>query len=104
MNIFVAGATGVIGQPLVRLLREAGHTVTGTTRSAGRAATIEAMGARAVVADVFDAAALSYAMLAAKPDVVINQLTDLPDARDPAQIVASRAGNARIRIEGTHAT
>jgi nucleoside-diphosphate-sugar epimerase len=101
MNIFVAGATGVIGQPLVRLLRAAGHAVTGTTRSTAKAAALEALGARAVVVDVFDAAALSYAMLAAKPDVVINQLTDLPDARDPVQIAASRAGNARIRIEGT---
>jgi nucleoside-diphosphate-sugar epimerase len=101
MNIFVAGAAGVIGRPLVRLLREAGHTVIGTTRSARNAAAIEAMGARAVVVDVFDAAALMQAVAAAKPDVVINQLTDLPDARDPAQIAASRAGNARIRTEGT---
>jgi nucleoside-diphosphate-sugar epimerase len=101
MNIFVAGATGVIGQPLVRLLREAGHVVTGTTRSGDKAAVIDAMGARAVVVDVFNAAALRDAMLAAKPKVVINQLTDLPDARDPAQIAASRAANARIRNEGT---
>ena len=101
MNIFLAGATGVIGQPLLQLLREAGHTVTGTTRSAGKAAMIEATGARAVVIDVFDASALTDAVAAARPEVVINQLTDLPDARDPAQIAASRAGNARIRIEGT---
>lgn len=101
MNIFLAGASGVIGRPLVRLLREAGHAVTGTTRSPGKAREIEALGARAVVLDVFDAAALSYAMLTAKPEVVINQLTDLPDARDPAQIAASRGANARIRIEGT---
>src|SRR5262245_14736859 len=101
MNVFVAGASGVIGRPLVRLLVAAGHTVTGTTRSRDRAPTIEALGARAVVADVYDVMALHDAMLACKPDVVINQLTDLPDARDPAQIVASRAGNAHIRTEGT---
>jgi len=101
MNVFVAGASGVTGRPLVRLLVAAGHTVTGTTRSAERAASIEALGARAAVVDVFDAAALSKDVAAAKPEVVINQLTDLPDARDPAQIAASRAGNARIRIEGT---
>ena len=101
MNIFVAGASGVIGRPLVKLLVRAGHAVTGTTRSADKVAALEALGARAVVVDVFDAAALTYAVAAAKPAVVINQLTDLPDARDPAQIAASRAGNARIRIEGT---
>jgi nucleoside-diphosphate-sugar epimerase len=101
MNVFVAGATGVIGQPLVRLLRDAGHTVTGTTRSRGKVAGLEALGARAVVVDVFDAAALMQAVLAAKPDVVINQLTDLPNTRDPAKLAASRAGNARIRLEGT---
>jgi len=101
MNIFVAGASGVIGRPLVKLLVRAGHAVTGTTRSADKVAALEALGARAVVVDVFDAAALTHAVAAAKPAVVINQLTDLPDARDPAQIAASRAGNARIRIEGT---
>jgi nucleoside-diphosphate-sugar epimerase len=101
MNVFVAGATGVIGRPLVRLLRAAGHTVTGATRSVGKAAALEALGARAVVVDVFDQAALRDAVLAAKPDVVINQLTDLPEVRDPVQLAASRAGNARIRIDGT---
>jgi nucleoside-diphosphate-sugar epimerase len=101
MNVFVAGATGVIGRPLLRLLRAAGYTVTGITRSAARAAALEALGARAAVINVFDPAALMEAVAAAKPDVVINQLTDLPDARDPALLAASRACNARIRIEGT---
>jgi nucleoside-diphosphate-sugar epimerase len=101
VNIVLVGASGVIGRPLLKLLRDAGHTVTGTTRTPGKAGEIEALGARAVVVDVYDAAALRAAMLVAKPDVVINQLTDLPDARDPAQIAASRAGNARVRTEGT---
>jgi len=95
MNIFVAGATGVIGQPLLRLLREAGHTVTGTTRSAEKVASIEALGARGVVADAFDAAALRRALIAAKPEVVIHQLTDLPDVSDPAQMAAVREKNSR---------
>jgi len=101
MNVFVAGASGVIGRPLIRLLVAAGHTVTGTTRSTERTASIETLGARAVVVDMYDATVLRDAMLACKPEVVINQLTDLPDARDPAQIAASRASNARIRTEGT---
>jgi nucleoside-diphosphate-sugar epimerase len=101
MNIFVAGASGVIGQPLLKLLRDAGHTVTGTTRSQSKAGTIESLGARAVVVDVFDAEALRRAVAAAKPDVVIHQLTDLPDVSDPSQMAAVRERNSRLRIEGT---
>jgi nucleoside-diphosphate-sugar epimerase len=101
MNIFVAGATGVIGRPLLKLLRNAGHTVTGTTRSPAKIAAIEALGARAVVADAFDAGAMQRAVVAAKPDVVIHQFTDLPDVSDPAKLAAVRESNSRLRIEGT---
>jgi nucleoside-diphosphate-sugar epimerase len=101
MNVFVAGAAGVIGRPLLKLLRDAGHAVTGTTRSAGKVAEIEALGARGVVADAFDAEGLQRAVVAAKPDVIIHQLTDLPDVSDPAQMAAVRERNARVRIEGT---
>ena len=101
MNIFVAGATGVIGIPLLKLLRGAGHTVTGTTRSQAKVTTIEALGARPAVVDVFDADALNRAVAAAKPEVVIHQLTDLPDVIDPAQRAAMSERNSRLRIEGT---
>ena len=101
MNIFVAGATGVIGQPLLKLLRAAGHAVTGATRSAGKIAAIEAGGAGGVVADAFDAEVLRRAIVAAKPEVVIHQLTDLPDVSDPSQMAAVREKNSQLRIEGT---
>jgi nucleoside-diphosphate-sugar epimerase len=101
MNIFVAGASGVIGQPLLRLLRDAGHAVTGTTRSNSKLAMIEALGARGVVADAFDAEALRRAVGAAKPEVLIHQLTDLPDVSDPSRMAAVREKNSRLRIEGT---
>jgi nucleoside-diphosphate-sugar epimerase len=91
MRILLAGATGVIGRPLLTLLMRAGHDVTGTTRSAARAGLIADAGASPVVVDVFDADALREAARAAKPEVVIHQLTDLP----------SLAANARIRVEGT---
>ena len=101
MNVFVAGASGVIGRSLVRLLCAAGHAVTGTTRSAAKAGEIEALGARAVVLDVYDAAALRQAMLAAKPEVVINQLTDLPMSatrrRSQPRALATPASAARAR-------
>jgi len=101
MNVFVAGATGVIGRPLLKLLKLAGHTVTGTTRSAGKLPMIEALGAKGVVADAFDADGLRRAVAEAKPDVVVHQLTDLPDVSDPAQMAAAREKNSRLRIEGT---
>lgn len=101
MNVFLAGATGVIGRRLVALLRDAGHAVTGTTRSPERAAALAALGVRAAVVDVFDARALLKAMAAAYPEVVIHQLTDLPQTRDSAAQPAAFEGNARLRIEGT---
>ena len=101
MKIFFAGATGVIGRRLVPLLRQAGHTVVGTTRSAERAAELKAAGVDAVVVDVFDAAALTGAAVRAKPDVVIHQLTDLPGRLDPEIMEAALERNARLRIDGT---
>ncbi len=101
MRIFLAGATGVIGRPLMTLLVRAGHEITGTTRSAAKAGVIAAAGASPAVVDVFDADALRRAAVAAHPEVVIHQLTDLPQEADPAKIAAAFAANARIRIEGT---
>ena len=102
MRIFLAGATGVIGEPLVRLLVAAGHEVTGTTRSAEKAAGLATAGATPIVVDIFDAEAVKEAMVAARPEAVIHQLTDLPDSADPQVISASLEANARIRIEGTY--
>ena len=80
MRIFLAGAAGAIGRRLTPLLVLMGHEVTGTTRSPAKARTLEAMCARPVVVDVFDAEALNRAAVAARPDVIIHQLTDLPSA------------------------
>ena len=100
-RIFLAGATGAIGQRLVPLLRTAGHHVAGTTRFEAKAATLRALGAEPIVVDVFDADALKQAVLAAKPDIVIHQLTDLPPGLDPAKMADALVRNARIRDEGT---
>ena len=102
MRIFLAGATGVIGQPLLTLLVRAGHEVTGSTRSAGKTAMIERAGARVAVVDAFDAPALKAAVAASRPEVVIHQLTDLPDVADPQIMPAALEANARLRIEGTY--
>ena len=99
MRIFLAGSTGVIGRHLVPLLVAAGHDVAGMTRSPAAAAGLRDAGAVPVVCDVFDAAALTAAVATFAPDVVMHQLTDLPD--DAAALAGGAAANARIRIEGT---
>jgi nucleoside-diphosphate-sugar epimerase len=101
MRIFLAGAGGAIGRRLTPLLRAAGHTVIGTTRSADKAAAVAALGAEPVVVDVFDAPALESAVKAAAPDIVMHQLTDLPFAPGTPQYADGLARNARLRIEGT---
>ena len=101
MRIFVAGASGAIGRRLVPMLVAAGHSVTGATRTPVRASAVEAMGATPAIVDAFDRDAVMDALAAARPEVVIHQLTDLPQAFDPAALAAAGAGNARLRKEGT---
>jgi nucleoside-diphosphate-sugar epimerase len=100
MRVFLAGATGVIGTPLVPQLLEAGHEVTAMTRSVLRAAQLEAAGAAAVACDVYDADGVRAAMADCSPDAVIHQLTSLPPRIDFADPHAFDAHN-RVRTEGT---
>jgi nucleoside-diphosphate-sugar epimerase len=101
MRVLVAGATGAIGQRLMPLLLAAGHAVSGTTRSADKAKALGEIGVEPFVADVFDADKLERAVTAARPEVVIHQLTDLPHEFDETQLAAAYHRNARIRTEGT---
>jgi len=101
MRIFLAGAGGAIGRRLTPLLVRQGHQVAGTTRSADKANAIRALGAEPVVVDVFDAEALTRAVVAAKPDAVIHQLTDLAFAPGTPEYAEALRRNARIRVEGT---
>ncbi len=99
-RVFVAGASGVIGRPLVAQLVAAGHEVTGMTRRGERAKAIEAAGATGVVCDAFDAIALERAMGEARPEVVVHQLTALPQALDLSKPDVYTQTN-RIRTVGT---
>lgn len=98
-RIFLAGALGVIGRRLAPLL--AACDVAGTTRSASRAGEVAALGMTPVVVDVFDADALRAALAAWRPQIVIHQLTDLPDVFDRNDAERVLAANARLRDEGT---
>src|SRR3954447_2372779 len=90
MNVFVAGASGAIGRPLVAELICRGHAVTGMTRSV--------VGAAVARVSAFDAPGLERAVRASKAEVVIDELTALP--RSPADMAAAAEGDRRLRLEG----
>lgn len=99
MRVFVAGGTGVIGQRIVALLRADGHDVVAMTRSPDGANTLALLGADAVLCDVYDRDRVIAVVGESGADLIIDELTDLPD--DVADIAAHTRGNSRIRREGT---
>ncbi len=101
MRIFLAGASGVIGRRLAVLLRDAKHDVAGTTRTPAKISMLEELGVAPIVVDVLDADALAQAVAAARPEIVIHQLTDLPSAPGTPGYPAAQQANRRLRIEGT---
>jgi nucleoside-diphosphate-sugar epimerase len=101
LRVFVAGASGAIGRPLVRGLVAAGHEVTGLTRRADRGDEIGAAGAAPVVCDCFEAERLTEAVIAARPEVVVNELTSLPRDYNPLKLDQRLyAATNRVRGEG----
>jgi nucleoside-diphosphate-sugar epimerase len=98
-KLFLAGATGVIGVQLIPLLIERGFEVAGSTRSPQKASNLETQGVVPIVCDVYDRERLIELVADFGPDVVMHQLTDLPD--DRAHLEESFAANSRIRTEGT---
>ncbi|MBA2506634.1 MAG: NAD(P)-dependent oxidoreductase [Thermoleophilaceae bacterium] len=101
MRIFLAGSTGVIGRRLIPLLVQAGHQVTGMTRSEAKFELLRSLGAEPVVADALDREGLAAAVAAARPEAVVHELTDIPAAMNPKKYEQEMAGNDRLRIEGT---
>lgn len=101
MNVFVAGAYGAIGKPLVTQLVAGGHSVIATTRSAQQVEQIRAMGAEPVVVDALDRAAVVEAVKRAAPDVIIHELTALKHIKDFKNFDRDFAMTNRLRTEGT---
>jgi nucleoside-diphosphate-sugar epimerase len=101
-RVFLAGASGVIGASLVPQLIQAGHTVFGTTRRKQKAPWLRSLGAQPLILDVFDRDAVVRAMGQTRPEIVINQLTDLP--KQLAGPLSARAleANAQLREEGSY--
>lgn len=99
MRVFIAGATGTLGMPLVRALVAQKHRVTGLTRSPHKRRVLEEAGAEAAVADALDAASLERALRAAQPDCVFHLLTAIPK-NAPLRASDMKATNV-LRTTGT---
>ena len=101
MRIFVAGATGAVGRRLVPRLVRAGHSVTGLTHTPSKAGFVRELGAEPVVADALDERPIRAAVVAAHPDVIVHELTDLKGASDLRKFDRAFANSNRLRTEGT---
>jgi nucleoside-diphosphate-sugar epimerase len=98
MRVFVAGASGAIGEPLIAELLKHGHSVVGMTSSPARAKALESQGASAVIADAFDADAVEAALSRSNAEAVIDELTSLP--KEMSDMPQYAAGDRKLRIEG----
>ena len=101
MHVLVVGATGAIGQPLVRALTAQGHQVTGTSRSARKAGLLRSLGADPAALDVLDPPAVAAVLTAARPDAVIYEATDLTGRGLSRNMDRGFAPTNRLRTEGT---
>jgi 2-alkyl-3-oxoalkanoate reductase len=98
MKVFVAGATGAIGQPLIVELIRRGHTVTGMTRSVAGVKILRGCGAEIAFADAFDESGVTAAVRASGAEVVIDQLTAIP--KRPSALAERAAADIKLRLEG----
>jgi nucleoside-diphosphate-sugar epimerase len=101
MRVFVAGATGALGRHLVPKLVAAGHQVTATTRTPGKVGRLRAAGAEPVVVDGRDREAVIAAVAAARPEVIVHQMTALADLRSLRKVDREFAATNELRTRGT---
>jgi hypothetical protein len=98
MRVFVAGASGAIGQPLITELVRQGHAVTGMTRSEAGAQRLRDIGASVAQTSAFDGPAVEQALRRSQAEVVVDELTALP--KDPSEMAAAAPGDRKLRLEG----
>lgn len=100
MEIFITGATGVLGREVVPRLVAAGHGVRGMARSSANESDLRRLGAIPVRTDLLDPASLRDAL--AGSDAVFHLATSIPPPRRAGKAEAWCA-NDRLRREGTQA-
>jgi len=101
MRVFVTGATGALGQHLVPALIAAGHEVTATTRTPGKAGQLREAGAEPVVVDGLDREAVIAAVQVASPEVIVHEMTALADMRSLRNVDRVFAATNELRTRGT---
>src|SRR6516162_4816525 len=100
MRILIAGATGAIGRPLVRCLKENRHSVFALARSPESSRAVTELGVEPVIADALDAALVKAAVARLRPDAVINELTSLPRHYTAEEMKAAAERDHKVRSEG----
>jgi 2-alkyl-3-oxoalkanoate reductase len=98
MKVFVAGASGAIGRPLIAELIRKGHMVTGMTHSEAGAKRLRGYGVEVAIANALDNGAVEAALRASDAEAVIDELTAIP--KTPSELPAYAAGDRELRIEG----
>ncbi|WEO93537.1 NAD(P)-dependent oxidoreductase [Streptomyces sp. FXJ1.172] len=105
VRVFVAGGAGILGRRLVPQLVARGHQVTATTTSEAKLGLVAQLGADGVVMDGLDAASVGAAVAAARPDVIVHQMTAISSAHagkpDPKHMDRWFLPTTRLRTEGT---
>ncbi len=101
MRVLVVGGSGAIGRRLVPQLADRGHEVIASSRSAGKAAQLRALGAEPIALDVLDIAAVRAAVTAARPEAIVYQATALAGAGFSRSLDRTFAATNRLRTEGT---
>jgi 2-alkyl-3-oxoalkanoate reductase len=101
VRVFIAGATGVLGRRLVPMLLSDGHDVVGTTRSKPKAMGLRQAGAQAIVLDALNGAAMHSAVRAARPEVIVHELTALEGRTDIRTMEQGLELTNRLRTQGT---
>jgi nucleoside-diphosphate-sugar epimerase len=101
VRIFVAGATGALGRPLVPMLVARGHEVVGMTRTESKRDLLTRLGAKPVVADALDPEAVGRAVSEAEPEVIVHELTAIPTSFNLRGMERDFVTTNRLRTEGT---
>jgi nucleoside-diphosphate-sugar epimerase len=100
VRILIAGASGAIGRPLLRSLKESRHNVFALARSPESARALAEMGAEAVAADALEAASVNETVKRIRPDAVINELTSLRRHYTPVEMRVAAERESKVRVEG----